>query len=1293
MKEAKFKTMFRYMIILAGSVFLLNKQVCSQGITYDKLVDFLPPAPNASAITKYGDASINKNTGAPNINIPLFTVKGIKLSTTISLGYSSTGIKVDEIASRVGMGWAINAGGVITRTMRGIADETNTRHYPYAPIGTNWATVSYMNRIKESAPNNGYDSEPDIFNFSCNGNSGSFVYDGGGNYLLVNKNGTKVESNFTYNATWNFKLTTPDGIVYLFGGPDAVEKTKRLEGCGKSYNSFIPTAWYLTKILHPNGESIEFTYTPVSYKYDNGVAQTMYYQGLIAVGAPCECTPIVTTTCVNSSWTEGVLLQSIESPGRSKIEFEYRNRVDCESDKLVSKIIQKDPDNVVGSFDLEYTEVNGNSGYNPSINNPPYSYGYEKTYYLTSLVENSSGSGLSVLHKTHYFSYIDPTGRPYRLSFAQDHWGYFNGKHNNSFTPDLGVAYHAAFPDAVANKEPDFGYSSKGLLNKIVYPTGGVTMIFYEPNMANDFSGYTTGHELICEVTGSGISTTETKTKRFNCPQNQHIQLHVQCTASEPGPYLNNQMGVVDIKTLSGGIVYHDNFSVGDNKNIDVYLTGTANYDLVISAGGNIITTSVDMSFQSNYTSSVSDKRMVGGARVQKIISAPTSADKPMVKHYFYGALGNLTGSSMYEVASPFYQGTMKRLGTNCSQGPEMGYWCQYQTLSSSSVFNLGYYNNSQVSYEYVVESNGDNFEGGGTETRFYIGNDALGEVVLNNMIINSPFTNFSSLLHARPMTETIVKKATDGSLVPIQRTEYVYNDDPSGEDKVFGYNISGFLPGNIGIDTTCTPSAGNWCNEMLQGSISDFDMVKYMVYSSWIYPWITTKTMYDENGQNPITTTVYDTYSNFQNFQLTSTESLNSKGQNIRTTNKYPHDFTGTQVYDEMIDRNMINAVVESKTENVDMNKELSNMKVLYDNTGNNNYVPVEIQRSVNGNTFETEGTIDLYDAKGNILQYTGKNGIVTSVVWGYNYQYPVAQVIGETYTNAVSSLTVSMSALQQLDGQNLLTELDHIRTGNPSARVTTYTYKPLTGITSITDPNNRKNSYEYDNFNRLSNIRDQDGNVVKKNEYNYVTPSPNASLTIYYNQELITNYQCSTCAYGFSGSSGSYVVPYGRYFSMNSQEEADEKAMNDRDMYGQEYVNRNGYCSNALFCSQPGYRFIDCDCVPGTMHCHSSSEDTNNPGYWNLEYHYTWPDGFIGPTITEQVQCPGPNKKVINCQCKPGHKVCDNVVTNWNGTYTVTYHYHWDEDNSNSASITETISCDPSNHTLINCSCMLIE
>jgi YD repeat-containing protein len=62
-----------------------------------------------------------------------------------------------------------------------------------------------------------------------------------------------------------------------------------------------------------------------------------------------------------------------------------------------------------------------------------------------------------------------------------------------------------------------------------------------------------------------------------------------------------------------------------------------------------------------------------------------------------------------------------------------------------------------------------------------------------------------------------------------------------------------------------------------------------------------------------------------------------------------------------------------------------------------------------------------------------------------------------------------------------------DDVRLYPSDAQMTTYTFDPLVGITSTTDPKGEITYYEYDSFQRLKNIKDQYGNILKSYDYNY--------------------------------------------------------------------------------------------------------------------------------------------------------------------------------------------------------------
>src|ERR1041385_8754550 len=68
---------------------------------FTKIIEILPPSPNAASLGKYGGIDVGLSSGTPNISIPLYDYSSINIKMPISIFYSGSGVKVDEIASRV----------------------------------------------------------------------------------------------------------------------------------------------------------------------------------------------------------------------------------------------------------------------------------------------------------------------------------------------------------------------------------------------------------------------------------------------------------------------------------------------------------------------------------------------------------------------------------------------------------------------------------------------------------------------------------------------------------------------------------------------------------------------------------------------------------------------------------------------------------------------------------------------------------------------------------------------------------------------------------------------------------------------------------------------------------------------------------------------------------------------------------------------------------------------------------------------------------------------------------------
>ena len=237
----------------------------SRGASIEESV--LPSSPQAAGVSRYFSSDIAYSTGSAQISVPIYTLAGHELSVPIGLRYSSgSGIKLDEVAGVAGLGWTLEAGGCISRTVCDMPDEFSSLDITHSmPSGSllsdlegrvsNTSTLNYLTSVCRHK----VDSRLDRYSYSVCGLSGTFVISEGS---AVQLSGDGVLIDLTRDsggAIESFMITGPDGIRYVFSelevgthdGTAGNPNVSPLTGAKDLWSA--TTAWYLTRIESRTG--------------------------------------------------------------------------------------------------------------------------------------------------------------------------------------------------------------------------------------------------------------------------------------------------------------------------------------------------------------------------------------------------------------------------------------------------------------------------------------------------------------------------------------------------------------------------------------------------------------------------------------------------------------------------------------------------------------------------------------------------------------------------------------------------------------------------------------------------------------------------------------------------------------------------------------------------------------------------------------------------------------------------------------------------------------------------------
>lgn len=168
-----------------------------------------------------------------------------------------------------------------------------------------------------------------------------------------------------------------------------------------------------------------------------------------------------------------------------------------------------------------------------------------------------------------------------------------------------------------------------------------------------------------------------------------------------------------------------------------------------------------------------------------------------------------------------------------------------------------------------------------------------------------------------------------------------------------------------------------------------------------------------------------------------------------------------------------------------------LSKTKFEYSNLWNGNvaWLPSQIKTSKGNGALEIKIKNNLYDQYGHVLETEQENGIKKSYIWGYNNSLVVAEIDNMAYNDIPAAAITNVQNMSSGGNPNMLfSALIQLRNSPQlsDAFITTYTYIPLVGVSTVTDPRGARITYEYDDMNRLKTVRGQDGNIIEQNVYN---------------------------------------------------------------------------------------------------------------------------------------------------------------------------------------------------------------
>lgn len=1041
---------------------------------------YAPKSPTVSGLVTQIDYPVSHYTGIPDISIPIYEIEAYGMKMPITLSYHASGIRLDQEASWVGLGWSLNVGGVISRTIKCVDD-----FMEYGSVGN--IIEGYLTAPELNAPvDSGYiqmhynpdeiytyyqvmDSEPDIFYYSLPVASGKFLIDKSRGPVLLNRNsGLKIEINNETVFRKYFVITTPDGIRYTFRKyetttnhsrygflnenlPNAI-KYDEYENKFDIYDTPISytSSWMLTDVESVNGRHITFNYESESYqsplqeniKKYNIIETSIQNYTFIAVppmNPVYNCSKVIVDTWRLSSivWDAG------------RIDFHCSNRQDeigsmygAPPMKLDSITVSNNIGDVVKQYGFVYSYFNNS-----------YNGNYSQVFKRLKLnrMENLADTTVN-----YTFLYYEDKSLPAKNCKDTDYWGYWNGIQQRSkyYCP---ITYNGVLYGG-GDKSSHLEYMRVGTLRSFTGPTKGCTTFTYETNKYKTVPTTSVVTHHISEWMNVFYEFNYDLYSQY--PRTESDTIHVDSFTPV------NIAGFAEVEgCIPDSSVWYDHdsyptFRISKIKNngslqtIFYYpspseLLTNCSYtfpdsvaylspgDYVFEAIAQTRDTWYAFRYDLDKTETITSDSIIqgGGLRVSQISGAVT-------KNYTYDG-----GILLVE---PFY-GQIERF-KRLEKGPQFSGYDQ--------LFTTDYIvQNSTSSVPMSTLKDGNIF--GYTNVTETIGNSQTIYTFHNEQERQYPYT-----FHLTPS----ILNCRNGLLLSKSHGGGIKTEELSYEYRVANHEVKGFV---------------------FDQSLSVIYEYSYNI--EWpLLSWIRTTTIESNGILGTLSCYTYD-----DNF-MTLTEDV--RGSDIYEKRYiYPTIQSTDTVIRSMAMRHMIGVPLETlllkngvvvdgrRTEYIDtLSMVLPKTEYELDSKGGRTLANY-------GGSMIPKVYYRHYNAYGKPME-VWERGQTTSYLWAWNGLYPIVQINNATYADLVNYLgvtTIAQMVSANTPDNASMNAVEGFRIALPTSFTTTFDFKPLIGVTAITDPRGLTTHYEYDAIGRLieTYIVDPSGrrNTIEQYDYHY--------------------------------------------------------------------------------------------------------------------------------------------------------------------------------------------------------------